>query len=108
MMTRGRAQHFLKAVRREADRMASLEREWFDPSFLADDRIAARAEWANIMDRFSLVLRAHEAGDLDTEVTEDLIDVARLLDRLAPTLDRMQLRCPSADELARLGVPSAA
>ena len=88
--------------------MASLEREWFDTSFLADDRIAARAEWANIMDRFSLVLRAHEAGDLDPQVSEDLVDVARLLDRLGPTLERMQLRRPSADELARLGVSSAA
>ena len=107
-MTRDRAQHHLKAVRREAERVARLEPEWSSESFLADDRIAVRAEWANVMDRFSLVVRFHEADGLDRHLVEDLVDVAQLLARLCPMLERMQLRRPSPAELARLGVPSAA
>ncbi len=56
----------------------------------------------------SLVVRFHEANGLDRHLVEDLVDVARLLARLCPTLERMQLRRPSPAELARLGVPSAA
>lgn len=107
-MTRDRALHHLKALRRDIDRVVGLKGEWFADAFLADDRIGTRAEWANMMDRFALVVRAHREGRLDRALTDELVAVAERLVGLFPTLERMQLRRPSSDDLTRVGVRSVA
>jgi hypothetical protein len=86
----------------------TLEAAWFDEDFLSDDRIGYRAEWSNALDRFSAVAAAYAGQTHDPEVTAELIDVARLIVAFAPSLDRMQLRRPSPDDLRRLGILSAA
>jgi len=107
-MQRDRALNHLAAVRRDLARLVTLERAWLDDAFLADDRIGYRAEWDNTLDRFSAVVRAHVDGRLDPDIVAQLIDVAERLVTLAPSLERMHLRQPSADDLRRLGVLSAA
>jgi hypothetical protein len=107
-MQRDRALNHLSAVRRDLDRLAVLEGSWFDDTFLPDDRSGYRAEWDNTLDRFSAVVRAHAAGGLDRDVVVQLVDVARSLVAFAPSLERMQLRRPTADDLRQLGILSAA
>jgi hypothetical protein len=107
-MQRDRALHHLRAIRRDVDRLTALRAAWFDDSFLADDRIGYRAEWSNALDRFSSVVRAHASQELDADVSAELIGVAKLLVRFSPSLERMQLRQPSPDDLRRLGILSAA
>jgi hypothetical protein len=107
-MQRDRALNHLRAIRREIDELTKLESVWFSDSFLADDRIDHRAEWANAVDRFSAVADAHAAGRIDPDVVAQLIDVARVLAVFAPTLKRMQLRQIPSDDLKRLGVLSVA
>jgi hypothetical protein len=105
-MQRERALHHLKAIRREVSRLTSLEPSWVGLD--SDDRIGYRAEWSNVVDRFSAVVRAYADDQLDHDVSSQVLDIARILLTFSPTLDRMQLRQPSADDLRRLGIPSAA
>lgn len=107
-MQRDRALNHLAAVRRDLARLADLERSWFDAAFLPDDRIGYRAEWENTLDRFETVVQAYAAGRLDRHAAAQLVDVARAMMGFAPSLERMQLRQPSPDDLRRLGVLSAA
>ncbi len=107
-MQRDRALNHLAAVRRDLARLTALERSWFDDAFPPDDRIGYRAEWDNTLDRFSAVVQAHAAGRLDRQVAGQLVDVARALAAFAPSLERMQLRQPSPDDLKHLGILSAA
>ena len=107
-MQRDRALNHLRAIRREVDRLIAVEQSWFDDSFLADDRIDHRAEWANMVDRFSAAVPAHADGQLDPDVVTELTAVARLLATFAPALERMQLRQIAAEDLRRLGVLSIA
>ncbi len=107
-MQRDRALNHLAAVRRDLDRLTALEPSWFDDEFPRDDRIGYRAEWDNTLDRFSAVIRAYAAGRLDRHVAAQLVDVARALVAFAPSLERMQLRQPSPDDLTQLGILSAA
>jgi hypothetical protein len=107
-MQRDRALHHVTAIRRDVDHLTALERSWFDDTFEPDDRIGYRAEWANTVDRFSAVVQAFAGGRLDNNVAAQLVDVARLLVAFTPSLERMQLRQPPADDLRRLGILSAA
>lgn len=107
-MQRDRALNHLAAIRRDLDRLTALERSWFDDAFLPDDRIGYRAEWDNTLDRFSAVVQAHVDGRLDHDVAAKLVEVANTVAGFMPALERMRLRQPSADDLRRLGVPSAA
>ena len=107
-MQRDRALNHLAAIRRDLNRLTGLERFWSDDTFLPDDRTGYRAEWDNTLDRFAAVVRAYADGQLDDDVAVELVDIANLLATFAPTLDRMQLRQPSPDDLRRLGILSAA
>jgi hypothetical protein len=107
-MQRDRALNHLAAIRRDLARLTALERSWFDDAFLPDDRIGYRAEWDNTLDRFAAVVEAHAAGRLDRHVADQIVDVARALVAFGPSLERMQLRQPSPDDLRRLGILSAA
>ena len=105
-MQRDRALHHLKAVRREISQLTTLEPSW--STLEPDDRIGSRAEWDNTLDRFAAVIRAYTDGQLDDDVTVELLEVANLLVAFVPSIERMQLRQPSAEDLRRLGILSAA
>lgn len=107
-MQQDRARNHLAAIRRDLTRLTDLEPSWFDDTFLPDDRVGYRAEWENTLDRFSAVVQAHAAGQLDRHVATELAEVARTLAAFVPSLDRMKLRQPSPDDLRLLGILSAA
>ena len=107
-MQRDRALHHLRAIRRDVEHLTGLTTSWFDDGFLADDRIGARAEWSNTVDRFASVVQAYANRELDADIAVELIEVAKLLVSFGPSLERMQLRQPSPDDLRRLGILSAA
>ena len=68
-MQRERALHHLKTVRREIAHLTAIEQPGLDGSISADDRIGFRAEWTNVVDRFSAVVGAYAEGQLDRETT---------------------------------------
>jgi hypothetical protein len=105
-MQRDRALNHLKAIRREVGQLTALEPAW--AALESDDRIGYRAEWENTLDRFAAVVRAYVDDRLEDDVAAELTDVAKVLVAFAPTLERMQLRQPSPDDLRRLGILSAA
>lgn len=105
-MQRDRALNHLKAIRREVGQLTALEPSW--ATLEPDDRIGYRAEWSNTVDRFAAVIRAYVDDQLDRDVAAELVEVANTLVRFMPTLERMQLRQPSPDDLRRLGILSAA
>ena len=98
-MQRNRALHYLTVIRRDIGRLTALEGSWFDDDFLPDDRTGYRAEWANSLDRFSAIVRAGADRQLDDDVADQVIDVARLLASMSRSLDRMRLRPPSSEDL---------
>jgi hypothetical protein len=106
-MQRDRVLHNLAAIRREIHHLSDLERSWRDGPLSADDRIGYRAEWENSLDRFAAVAAAYARGQVDHDIADQAIDVAKALVSFTPSLDRMQLRRPSADDLRLLGVLSA-
>jgi hypothetical protein len=105
-MQRDRALHHLTAIRREVGQFTDLESSW--DALEPDDRIGYRAEWDNMLDRFSAVVQAYVDRRLGHDVSAQLVDVARCLVAFTPSLERMQLRQPSADDLRHLGILSAA
>lgn len=106
-MHRDRATNHLNATRRQVGRLTTLESAWLGDALSADDRIGERAEWDDTIDRFSAVVHASLERQLDQDVLAQLVEVATLLVAFAPSLERMQLRPPPADDLRRLGILSA-
>jgi hypothetical protein len=107
-MTRDRVQHYLRTIRQEAARLAKDPDGAVGPAVPIEDRMAFRAEWANEMGRFALLVRAYDEKQLDAASLADLGRVAGTLARLLPLLERLRLRAPSAADLERLKASSAA
>lgn len=107
-MTRDRAQHYLKTIRREAERLAEDSDGLVGPRVPLVDRQAFHAEWANEVGRFRLLVEAYDAGRLRRAEIVELRDVASRLADLVPLLERLKLRAPAAADLERLKATSAA
>lgn len=108
LMTRDRAQDYLRTIRQEAERLANDHEGAVGAAVPIEDRMAFRAEWANEMGRFALLVRAYDAKQLDDASIVELGGVAVTLADLLPLLDRLRLRVPSTDDLERLKATSAA
>ena len=108
VMTHDRAQHYLRTIRQEAARVAHDAESAVGPAVPIEDRMAFRAEWANEMGRFALLVRAYDAKQLDAASTAELGSVAGALADLMPLLEQLRLRAPSSADLARLKATSAA
>jgi hypothetical protein len=107
-MARDRARGYLRSVREEAERLAKDSDALVGPSVPLVDRQAFHAEWANEVGRFSLVVKAYDAGRLRRAEVNELRNVARQLVDLMPLLERLKLRAPDAADLERLKATSAA
>lgn len=70
--------------------------------------MAFRAEWANEMGRFALLVQAYNAKQLDAASVAELDSVAGMLAELLPLLERLRLRAPFATDLDRLRATSTA
>jgi hypothetical protein len=107
-MTRDRAQHYLRSIRGEADRLAGNSESLVGPATPVDDRMAFRAEWANEVGRFALLVQAYDARQLDATSAIELGSVADKLAEILPLLARLRLRAPAAADLERLKALSVA
>ena len=108
LITHDRVQHYLQTIRQEADRLANDPDGAVGPAVPIEDRMAFRAEWANEMGRFALLVQAYDAKLLDAASVVELGGVAGKLSDLLPLLERLGLRAPVAADLERLMAPSAA
>ena len=108
IITRDRAQHYLRTIRQEADRLASDPDGSVGPAVPIEDRMAFRAEWSNEMGRLVLLFQAYDAKQLDAASVIELGNIARLLADLLPLLERLKLRAPAAADLERLKATLAA
>jgi hypothetical protein len=107
-MTRDRAQNYLRSIRDEAERLADDPDGIVGPATPVEDRMAFRAEWANEMGRFALLVQSYDAKQLDAASVVELGSVAGKLAELLPLLARLRLRAPAAADLERLKATSAA
>lgn len=95
----------IQVLKREVRRLPAVEATWatLDP----EDRVAFRAEWHDLMDVFGHVAAACAAGRLGDADDHDLRAMAVALVEVLPALERMRLRKPDADLLARLRLAAA-
>jgi hypothetical protein len=108
IMTHDRAQHFLRTIREEADRLANDPDGSVGPAVPVEDRMAFRAEWANEVGRFALLVQAYDSEQLDAASIYELGSVAGKLAELLPLLEHLRLRAPALADLERLKAASAA
>jgi hypothetical protein len=106
-MTWNREEHYLGWVHRELDRLQALDQQGGMPTLEVEDRIALRAEWYDVVDRYLAAVAAYEAGNMLPELRPQLIDVSMRLDVLTPALERLGLRQPDPGVLARMKLAAA-
>jgi hypothetical protein len=107
-MTRDRARHYLRSIRGETERLTNHPENTVGPATPVEDRMAFRAEWANEMGRFGLLVQAYDAKQLDAASVVELGNIAGKLSELMPLLERLRLRAPVAADLERLKALSVA
>ena len=106
-MTQDRAEHYLAWVSREIERIQSLDADGGMQMLAVEDRMATRLEWDDVVDRYLAVVAAYDSGQLPRDRHARLFDVAASFVALLPALERMRLRKPDADLLARLRLAAA-
>jgi hypothetical protein len=90
----------IAVLKREADRLPSVEADWSTRE--PEDRVALRAEWDDLMDVFGHVVDAYDRGRLPpTHVDELRAAATALLDAL-PAMEHMRLRLPPREALGRI------
>jgi hypothetical protein len=100
-MTPEKVQCYLRTIREEAERLAKDPDALVGPAVPIEDRMAFRAEWANEMGRFALLVQAYDAKQLDAASVAELGSVAGQLAGLLRLMERMRLRAPSVADLER-------
>jgi hypothetical protein len=95
----------IMVLKQETRRLAAVEATWTtrDP----EDRVAFRAEWHDLMDVFGEAVAASDAGRLDEADEQDLREVARSLADAVSHMDRLRLRRPDPEALARTKLTAA-
>lgn len=95
----------IEVLTREVRRLPSTELAWatMDP----EDHVGFRAEWRNLMDVFGHVVAAYDAGRLPADLRRQLIELSVRLAEVAPVLERLGLRQPDPEILARLRLAAA-
>jgi hypothetical protein len=104
-MTQRRTQLDIEVVTREAQRLPAVEATWaaLDP----EDRVAFRAEWHDLMDVFVHLVTAYEAGRIAARDVPALRSLVTALVDVLPTMERMRLRRPDPEALARIRLAAA-
>jgi hypothetical protein len=105
--TRDRAEHYLTWVNREIDRLRALDAEGGTTALAVEERMATRLEWDDVVDRYLAVVAAYDDGQLPRDMHSHLLDVSMRLTALVPALERMRLRRPDPDLLARMRLAAA-
>jgi hypothetical protein len=106
-MKADQAKRYLAWVDREIARIRTVVPQWDSASLPPEERMAVRLEWDDVVDRYMAVVRAHDDGLLDAAASTHLLDVSAHLDAFVPTLERLRLKRPDPDVLARLRMAAA-
>lgn len=101
------AEHYLGWVNREIDRLLALDDAGGMPTLAVEDRIATRVEWHDVVDRYLAVVAAYDNGQLTPDAHCCLVDITGRLAALTPVLERLRLRRPDPDVLARMRLTAA-
>jgi hypothetical protein len=106
-MMRDRAEHYLTWVNREIDHLHALDAAGGTAALAVEERMATRLEWDDVVDRYLAVVAAYDKRQLPRVMFPGLVDVSMRLASLAPALERMRLRQPAPDLLARMRLAAA-
>jgi hypothetical protein len=106
-MMQDRSEHYLTWVDREIDRVISLEAAGGMSVLAVEDRMATRAEWDDVVDRYLTVVATYEDDRLPRDLHARLFDVSARLFSLVPALERLRLRRPDPATLARIRLAAA-
>ena len=106
-MMQERAEHYLGWVNREIDRLRALDAEGGMVTLAVEDRIATRVEWDDLVDRYLAVVAAYDDRRLSRDQALCLVDVSTRLTALVPALERLRLRRPDPETLARMRLAAA-
>jgi hypothetical protein len=109
MTTDLRSDHYLASLRYWTAKLRLLSDIWDAPDLDPRERESVRPEWDNISDRVETLMATAEAGELRPAALAELRGIAEELTALEPTMQRLRLRIPDLDALARAtGRPRAA
>jgi len=95
----------IEVVTQEAQRLPTVEATW--PALDAEDRVAFRAEWHDLMDVFVHLIMTYEAGRLAARDVPALHSLVATLIAVLPTMERMRLRQPDPEMLKRIRLAAA-
>ena len=103
-----RADRYLASLRRWMVRLRWLAQIWESPNLDPRERQAFPLEWDNVVGRLAKVEALAERGELQPAARAELRSVAEELTELLPTMQRLKLRQPDSEALARArGVEAA-
>jgi hypothetical protein len=106
-MTREQHGRYIGWVLREIDRLLAIDAQGGLASLDPEDRVALRAEWYDVVDRYLAIVAVHDAGRLPADLQAPLLEVTGRLGELTPVLERLRLRQPDPAILARLRLAAA-
>ena len=106
-MRRDQDQHYLGWVHREIDNLLAIDAQGGRATLEPEDRVALRLEWHDVVDRYLHVVAAYDAGRLPANLRRQLIELSVRLAEVAPVLERLRLRQPDPETLARLRLAAA-
>ena len=108
MKTDPRADHDLASLRYWAATLRLTADRWDDPGLDPSERESLRPEWGNVVGRVKKLEALAKAGALRPAALVELRGIAEELTELLPTMQRLRLRVPDLDALARAaGRPAA-
>ena len=96
-----RADRYLASLRRWMLRLRWIDEVWNSPDLDPRERQAFPLEWSNVVDRLAKVQQLAERGALSPAARVELRSVAEELTELLPTMQRLKLRQPDPEVLAR-------
>jgi hypothetical protein len=96
-----RVDHDLASLRRWANRLRWIAVIWDSTDLDPRERQAFPLEWGNVIGRLRKVEALAERGTLRPAARDELRSVAEELADLLPTMQRLKLRQPDPEALAR-------
>jgi hypothetical protein len=108
MTTQTRAHRYIASLRRWANDLRRIAVVWDSPTLDERERQAFPVEWDNALDRLTIVETMMREGELSPSELTDLRALGQELDALRPVMERLRLRAPDPDLLARVMKTQAA
>ena len=97
-----RTDHDLASLRYWTAKLRLLADVWDDPDLDPSERLSVRPEWDNIADRIIGVQAKADRGELRPAAIAELRAITAELIDLRPTMQRLRLRLPDIEALARV------